>query len=106
VRKNTSRTFGFYCPERQTTADFLTSITSAPERIVRPGFEGRVPRSPDEFAEVWERSPDRMELLSEIQAFERDFELGGHQLQLFKQARRHAQANYTYAYLALLRHIQ
>jgi ABC-type multidrug transport system ATPase subunit len=92
---------GFYCPERQTTADFLTSITSASERIVRPGFEQRVPRSPDEFAEVWKRSPERMELLIEIQAFERVFELGGHQLQLFKKARRHAQANYTYANLTL-----
>jgi len=73
---------------------------------VKPGLEQRAPRSPDEFAEVWKRSPERTALPSEIQAFKRDFELGGHQLQLFKQAQRHAQANYTYAYLALLRSVQ
>jgi hypothetical protein len=36
--------------ERQTTADFLTSLTSPAERIVKPGFENMVPRTPDEFA--------------------------------------------------------
>ncbi len=41
---------GFHCPERQTTPDFLTSLTNAQERVVRPGFENKVPRTPDEFA--------------------------------------------------------
>ena len=43
---------GFYCPPRQTTADFLTSLTSPAEREVRLGFEGRVPNTPDEFVTV------------------------------------------------------
>jgi ATP-binding cassette subfamily G (WHITE) protein 2 (PDR) len=29
---------GFECPLRQTTADFLTSLTNLAERLVRKGF--------------------------------------------------------------------
>ncbi|KAJ3500501.1 hypothetical protein NM208_g17128 [Fusarium decemcellulare] len=32
---------GFECPPRQTTPDFLTSMTAPLERVVRPGFEGK-----------------------------------------------------------------
>ncbi|KAJ5511411.1 CDR ABC transporter [Penicillium expansum] len=59
---------GFHCPERQTTADFLTSLTSPSERLVRPGFEDSVPRTPDEFAARWKESPERKQLLAEIAA--------------------------------------
>ncbi|KAG0161728.1 hypothetical protein PDIDSM_1159 [Penicillium digitatum] len=59
---------GFHCPERQTTADFLTSLTSPSERLVRPGFEESVPRTPDEFAARWKESPERKQLLAEIAA--------------------------------------
>ncbi|CZR67589.1 probable ABC transporter [Phialocephala subalpina] len=86
---------GFFCPDRQTTADFLTSITSPSERIVRAGCEHMVPRSPDEFAEAWKKSDERMELLSEIHAFEQEFQLGGPQLNLFKEARKDRQAKHT-----------
>ncbi|RDL32403.1 uncharacterized protein BP5553_08859 [Venustampulla echinocandica] len=44
---------GFECPDRQTAADFLTSMTSSRERVSRPGFAGRVPCTPDEFAQAW-----------------------------------------------------
>jgi ATP-binding cassette subfamily G (WHITE) protein 2 (PDR) len=47
---------GFDCPARQTTADYLTSLTSPAERIVRPGFENKTPFTPDEFAAVWYNS--------------------------------------------------
>ncbi|KAK4242765.1 ABC-2 type transporter-domain-containing protein [Achaetomium macrosporum] len=67
---------GYHCPDRQTTADFLTSVTSPAERVVRPGFERRVPRTPDEFAEAWRRSEARARLLREMDAFEREFPLG------------------------------
>ncbi|KAJ5153604.1 CDR ABC transporter [Penicillium coprophilum] len=58
---------GFHCPDRQTTADFLTSLTSPSERLVRPGFEDSVPRTPDEFATRWKESPERKQLLAEIE---------------------------------------
>ncbi|KAJ5233124.1 ABC multidrug transporter A-2 [Penicillium chermesinum] len=59
---------GFDCPSRQTTADFLTSLTSPSERAARPGFENKVPRTPDEFAARWKESPERAKLLEEIAA--------------------------------------
>ena len=49
---------GYECPQRQTTADFLTSLTNPAERIVRQGFEGKVPQTPQEFYEYWKKSPE------------------------------------------------
>ncbi|KAM0276296.1 hypothetical protein ACHAQH_006885 [Verticillium albo-atrum] len=62
---------GFECPPRQTTPDFLTSMTSASERRARPGHEDRVPRTPDEFVQRWKASSHRQILLQEIDAYER-----------------------------------
>jgi ATP-binding cassette, subfamily G (WHITE), member 2, PDR len=83
---------GFECPSRQTTADFLTSLTSPSERVVRPGFEGTVPYTPDEFAAVWQKSEDKALLLREIDEFEQQYPIGGEDLEKFKDARRAAQA--------------
>ncbi|KAF9191189.1 hypothetical protein BGZ51_007640 [Haplosporangium sp. Z 767] len=47
---------GFECPARQTTADYLTAITDPNERRPRPGFEGRVPRTPKEFEDAFKAS--------------------------------------------------
>jgi ATP-binding cassette subfamily G (WHITE) protein 2 (PDR) len=79
---------GFDCPERQTTADFLTSLTSPAERIVRGGFEGRTPYTPDEFVAVWQKSEDRAQLLREIDEFDREYPLGGEALEKFKISRK------------------
>jgi ATP-binding cassette subfamily G (WHITE) protein 2 (PDR) len=79
---------GFECPLRQTTADFLTSLTSPAERIVRPGFEGRTPFTPDEFAALWQKSDDRAALLQEIREFEEQYPIGGEHLEKFKESRR------------------
>ena len=83
---------GFDCPDRQTTADFLTSMTSALERVVRPGFEDRVPRTPDEFAQRWKDSPERAQLLKDIEEYDRKYPIGGEHLQKFKESRRAQQA--------------
>jgi ABC-type multidrug transport system ATPase subunit len=83
---------GFHCPERQTTADFLTSLTSPLEREVRPGFERSTPKTPDEFAKVWLESEDRKELLRDIEEFEKQHPVGGEHLETFKTARRAQQA--------------
>lgn len=83
---------GFACPERQTAADFLTSLTSPSEREVRPGYENRVPRTPDEFADVWKKSEDYRRLLQDIEAYQQEFPLHGEQLEKFKQSRAAQQA--------------
>ncbi|KAI9172716.1 ABC multidrug transporter atrG [Paramyrothecium foliicola] len=61
---------GFECPERQTTPDFLTSMTNPSERRAKPGFENRVPRTPDEFAVKWTESKERQALHAEIANYE------------------------------------
>jgi hypothetical protein len=78
---------GYHCPDRQTTADFLTSVTSPAERVVRPGFERKVPRTPDEFAEAWRRSNARAQLLREMDAFEDEFPLSSDQVNKLHVAR-------------------
>ncbi|KAL6246776.1 Multidrug resistance protein [Rhinocladiella similis] len=83
---------GFVCPDRQTTADFLTSMTSPSERIVREGFENKVPRTPDEFAQAWKDSPERARLLQEIEAFDQEHPIGGPDLERFKESRKLQQA--------------
>ncbi|KAH7396729.1 ABC-2 type transporter-domain-containing protein [Phaeosphaeria sp. MPI-PUGE-AT-0046c] len=97
---------GFECPARQTDADFLTSMTSALERIVRPGFEDRVPRTPDEFAKLWKDSAERAALMTQIEAYEQKYPLGGEYAQKFAESRRAQQARsqrekspYTLSYL-------
>jgi ATP-binding cassette, subfamily G (WHITE), member 2, PDR len=79
---------GFECPERQTTADFLTSITSPSERTARPGFELSTPNTPDEFAAAWKNSEDRAMLLQEIEEFEHQYPIGGEQYEKFKNSRK------------------
>jgi len=83
---------GFWCPDRQTDADFLTSMTSHQERVVRDGFENRVPRSPDDFAAAWKSSKDCANVLTEIDAFNTSYPIGGPSLEQFKLSRRAQQA--------------
>lgn len=86
---------GYHCPERQTTGDFLTSLTSPSERVAKPGMEGKVPRTPDEFAAYWQASPEFAELMKEIDEFDNDFPIDGPQLEKFQAARAQTQAKHT-----------
>ncbi|KAI1335017.1 P-loop containing nucleoside triphosphate hydrolase protein [Xylariaceae sp. FL0016] len=60
---------GFVKPRRATTADFLTSLTSTKERIIRKGWEERVPHTPDDFARVWSQSQQAKTLNVHIDYF-------------------------------------
>ncbi|KAF1971594.1 opaque-specific ABC transporter CDR3, partial [Bimuria novae-zelandiae CBS 107.79] len=68
---------GFLCPDAQTVPDFLTSMTSPAERIVRSGFENRVPRTSDDFARCWQQSEERELLIAEIEAYSQEHPLDG-----------------------------
>ncbi|KAK7981413.1 hypothetical protein PG988_003651 [Apiospora saccharicola] len=57
-------------PNRQTTPDFLTSMTSPNQRRILPGFESRAPRTPDEFAMRWQASRQRQDLVAELADYE------------------------------------
>lgn len=73
IAKTYFSNLGFVCPERAATSDFLTSLTNPVERIIRDGYEFKVPRTPDEFAQVWKDSPERAELLERIKRYETEF---------------------------------
>ncbi|KAF9767044.1 hypothetical protein IL306_000446 [Fusarium sp. DS 682] len=97
---------GFECPDRQTTPDFLTSMTSPQERRVKPGFESTAPRTPQEFASRWQSSPQRKALLHELSLYETNHP-PSERLAEYKSSRRAEQfknqrskSPYTISYLA------
>jgi len=96
-RRDEAKTYftnmGYTCPPRQTTADFLTSLTNPSERIVAPEFESRVPRTPDEFAARWAHSEERKRLLQDIDNFEEEFELSSAHYEKFHASRRAQQSS-------------
>ncbi|RAH69716.1 putative ABC multidrug transporter [Aspergillus aculeatinus CBS 121060] len=79
---------GFICPEAQTTPDFLTSMSSPVERVIRPGYEHLVPRTADEFARRWHESPERQALLHEIDQYVDAHPFHASDLDKFASARR------------------
>ncbi|KAL2265953.1 hypothetical protein VTJ83DRAFT_5305 [Remersonia thermophila] len=83
---------GFECPERQTTPDFLTSMTSPLERIVRPGFEGKAPRTPDEFAAAWKKSDEYKRLMEEIEEYKTTHPINGPDAEAFRASKKAQQA--------------
>ncbi|KAJ4116121.1 Multidrug resistance protein [Fusarium equiseti] len=85
---------GFEFPARQTTADFLTSLTNPAERIVRSGYEHQVPRTPDEFADQWRMSQQRAALLRDIAAFQIQYPLDGKHVEDLKDIRRTQKARF------------
>ena len=85
---------GFECPSRQTTPDFLTSMTSPQERIVRAGFEDKAPRTPDEFAAAWKASANYTALQAEIEEYKQSHPLDGPDAQAFRAAKQAQQAKH------------
>ena len=65
---------GFDCPDRWTTADFLTSVTDIHERNIRKGWESRIPRSAEDFAQVYRKSDVYRRNLEDMSAFEAELE--------------------------------
>lgn len=52
-------------------------MTSPSERRIRPGYEGTIPRTADDFARRWKDSTERLRLLQDIEAYELAHPLGG-----------------------------
>ena len=83
---------GWYCPSRQTTGDFLTSVTNPIERKARTGFESKVPRTPDEFEAFWQSSQACAKGLREIR--DHDVEVCDTTLQVWKDRHYEMQAKH------------
>jgi ABC-type multidrug transport system ATPase subunit len=81
---------GFHCPARATTPDFLTSMTSPAERIVREGFEGRAPNTPEDFGRAWKESMHYRKLQAEIEEYKVTHPLDGPDAEAFRTLK-HAQ---------------
>jgi ATP-binding cassette, subfamily G (WHITE), member 2, PDR len=79
---------GFVCPDQQTTADFLTSMTNPSERIIRPGYERQAPRTADEFVAAWKNSKHRADLVVEIDNYLEEQPFDGNHQREFSKSRR------------------
>ena len=86
---------GWECPKRQTTGDFLTSVTNPSERKVRQGFEKKVPRTPDDFERYWKDSSHYKALKQEMAGHEEEFPMGGRTLEEFHESRKGMQAKHV-----------
>ncbi|KAJ9214471.1 hypothetical protein DTO166G4_3875 [Paecilomyces variotii] len=57
---------GFVCPKGANIADFLTSVTVATERVIRPGMEEKVPNTAAEFEKRYKESEVFTQMMDEI----------------------------------------
>ncbi|TFA98420.1 Brefeldin A resistance protein [Trichoderma ghanense] len=88
---------GFDCPERWTTADFLTSVSDQHERSIRPGWEQRIPRSPDEFFSAYRQSDIYSENLADMEALEKELRAQAEEREA-RRSKKMAEHNYTLAF--------
>ncbi|KAK2590459.1 hypothetical protein QQS21_011860 [Conoideocrella luteorostrata] len=88
---------GWFCTARQTTGDFLTSVTNPQERVAREGFENKVPRTPEDFERLWRQSPEYQSLLNEMDAHDKEFsgERQGESLAQFREQKNFRQSNHV-----------
>lgn len=68
---------GIKKPARQTTSDFLTGVTQLNERRVREGWEDRVPKSAEEFEQLWLESAHHKQVKETVKGFEEQMERDG-----------------------------
>jgi len=61
---------GYECPERQTTADFLTAVTDPVERQFREGYEDSTPKGSEELEKAFRASTHYQKLLDDIKGYE------------------------------------
>ncbi|KAF2804985.1 uncharacterized protein BDZ99DRAFT_511487 [Mytilinidion resinicola] len=64
---------GFEALPRQTTAEFLISITDPKSARVRMGYQHRVPRNAEEFVKIWKSSAAYKHMLTEFNEQEQRF---------------------------------
>jgi ABC-type multidrug transport system ATPase subunit/ABC-type multidrug transport system permease subunit len=62
---------GYYCPERQTTADFLTACTDPAERRFRDNFNGPIPKGSSELEKAFRDSEAYKKVLQDVSEYEK-----------------------------------
>ena len=78
---------GFERPQGQTVPDFLTSMTAANERRIKPGFENSTPRTSEDFSRCWKDSREYQHLLRQIEEYNQTYPLEGDTHKSFSQSR-------------------
>jgi ATP-binding cassette subfamily G (WHITE) protein 2 (PDR) len=87
---------GWHCPSRQTTGDFLTSVTNPAERQAKEGFENKVPRTPDDFEKYWLQSEEYKACMKDMEEYEQEHPIGsGNALQVFEESKNASQAKHV-----------
>ncbi len=61
---------GLHCPERQTTADFLTCLTDPTQRTFREGYEAQAPKTAEDFERAFKNSPSYKRVLQDVEDYE------------------------------------
>lgn len=99
---------GYECPARQTTPDFLTSMTFPAERTPRPGCNP--PRTSSEFAAAWKQSDEYKALQTDIEAYKKQHPIDGADAVAFRQLKsshqakgQHLNSPYTLTYAQQVR---
>ncbi|KAI4252495.1 MAG: hypothetical protein L6R42_007937, partial [Xanthoria sp. 1 TBL-2021] len=69
---------GFHCPHRQTTADFLTSVTDPAQRLLRDGYELCAPKTAADFEHTFKQSEAYKKVLANVADYERYLHETGH----------------------------
>ncbi|RVX69765.1 hypothetical protein B0A52_06410 [Exophiala mesophila] len=85
---------GWYCPARQTTPDFLTSVTNPSERQIRHDHNKKVPLTAIEFEQYWQESDEYRACMAANDRTE-DVEQQEGRLQALREAHQQAQAHHT-----------
>lgn len=85
---------GFECPERWTTADFLTSVSDPYERSIKEGWEHRIPRSAEAFAAAYRKSDAYQRNLDDMRDFESHLEEQRRD-RLANRSKKNKKKNYT-----------
>ena len=62
---------GFHCLDRETTADFLTSVTDPVQRIYREGYEAQAPKTAEEFERAFRNSSNYQKVLADVADYEK-----------------------------------
>ncbi|TVY36705.1 Multidrug resistance protein, partial [Lachnellula occidentalis] len=86
---------GYECPPRQTTGDFLTSVTNPSERKARKNFQGKIPRTSEDFENYWKQSKQYAALKKEISDHEEQYPMGGKTLETFQESRKGMQSKHV-----------
>lgn len=67
-------------------------MTNHSERVIRPGWEDKTPRTPDEFSRCWKESHHRKQLLYEIDRYLESHPFDGEHHEKFFESRRTEQS--------------